>query len=57
VAAWDEEYWASDEGTPVLRWKTVHGQGTVGAVAFSIGASSPVIFNGIDVNFETGGIL
>lgn len=56
VGDWDESDW--DLGhQPVVRWQSVTGAGIAGAVAFAVGALTPLVFNGVDVNYEIGGPL
>jgi hypothetical protein len=56
VGPWDTSAWAASE-VPSLPWESVQGLGMAGSIAFAVSAQSELVFNGVDVVFEAGGLL
>lgn len=57
VGDWDTSSWGS-EVVSVLPWEGLQSSaGVAASVAFSVSASSRVVFNGCDVVYEVGGML
>ena len=59
VEDWDDPYWAANAYPPeaAVPVQNVTGYGVAGSVLFSVAAQTEVVFNGVDVVFETGGFL
>lgn len=56
VGQWDTFQWAGGTQTS-LRWQGVQGSGRAVSVAFGISSSEELIYNGVDVGYETGNWL
>ena len=50
---WDTFQWAGGVQTS-LRWQGVKGNGRAVSIAFGISSSEGLVYNGVDVGFETG---
>jgi hypothetical protein len=54
---WDEPYWGSTS-VPVYPWEGLESAAGVSAsVAFSVSYDAEIVFNGVDVVYEEGGLL
>lgn len=56
VPDWDTADWASG-GYPLLPIEGIQGIGVAASIALSVSISSELVFNGVDVVYETGGLL
>jgi hypothetical protein len=53
---WDTFQWAGGEG-PSLRWQGVQGTGRAVSIAFGVSSAEELVYNGVDIGFETGNWL
>lgn len=53
VAQWDSFQWAGGS-QPSLNWQGVQGNGRAVSIAFGVSSSENLVYNGVDIGFETG---